>query len=82
MKKKDKIINKTYFDVKVDVLLPAVLHYRVMAETAEEAASMIKNLQPNGIKHRLVGRKEFKITVYDAGSNMIKFIKNLMGILR
>jgi len=72
----------TYFDVKVEVLLPATLTFRVLAEDAKQAAELIKNKQPNGVNYRLSGRKDLKLTVYDAGSTMIKFMKNLVGILR
>lgn len=71
-----------YFDVRIEVMLPATLHYRVLAESPEKAAEMIRNLPPNAVKHKLQGRREFKLTVYDAGSTMIKFIKNLLGVMR
>jgi hypothetical protein len=70
---------KYYFDVKVECMLPATLTYRVYAETPQQAAEMIKGLTPTMVKHRLIGRKEIKLMVYDAGSSMIKFIKNLFG---
>lgn len=73
---------KYYYDVKVECLLPATLTYRVHAETPEKAAEMTKSLSPNSVRHRLIGRKELKLSVSDAGSNMIKFIKNLVGIIR
>jgi hypothetical protein len=70
---------KHYYDVKVECLLPATLIYKVLAETPEQASEMIKNMQPVGVKHKLIGRKNLKLSVYDAGSNLIKFIKNLAG---
>ena len=76
MKKEEK--PKVYFDVKVECMLPATLTYRVLAEDAEQAANMIKNLSPNYIKHKLVGRKEIKLSVYDSGSTIIRFIKNFL----
>lgn len=82
MKKSKEPIVKKYFDVRVECLLPATLHYRVLAETPEEAAELIKKIQPNSVKHRLPGRKELKLMVYDSGSTIIRFIKNLVGILR
>jgi len=83
MKKNKPIIkDKKYYDLRVEVMLPATLHYRVLAEDAEQAVEMIKNLQPTTIKHRLNGRKEFKLTVYDSGSTIIRFVKNLMGIVK
>lgn len=70
---------KKYFDVKVEVMLPATLHYKVLAEDPEQAITLIKNQSPVGVKHKLAGKKELKIMVYDAGSTMLKFIKNLAG---
>lgn len=75
--KKPKI--KKYFDVKVEVMLPAVLTYKILAETPEEAVALIKGKQPNSVVHKLHHRKELKIMVYDAGSTMIRFIKQLFG---
>lgn len=70
---------KYYFDVKVEVMLPATLTYRVLAEDAQQAADLIKQVQPNSVHHRLIGRKELKLTVYDAGSSIIKWMKKLVG---
>jgi hypothetical protein len=39
---------------------------------------LIKGKSPNGVQHKLIGRKELKVLVYDAGSTMIKFIKKLL----
>lgn len=70
---------KFYYDVKVEVMLPATLTYRVLAEDAQKASDMIKNMQPITVKHRLIGKKEIKLTVYDAGCTVIKYVKNLLG---
>lgn len=74
-----KIKPKFYYDVKVECLLPATLIYKVLAEDPIQAATLIKNQSPVGVKHRLAGRKELKLSVYDAGSSMIRFVKNLFG---
>lgn len=70
---------KFYYDVKVECMLPAVLTYRVLAEDPRQAAELIKGHSPTGVKHRLIGRKELKLSVYDAGSSMIRWMKNLLG---
>lgn len=70
---------KQYYEVKVECLLPAVLTYKVLAEDANQAADLIKGKAPNSIQHRLVGRKELVLKVYDAGSNMMRFMKKLLG---
>lgn len=70
---------KYYFDVKVECMLPATLTYRVLAEEASQAADMIKGMSPVGVKHKLAGRKELSLKVYDAGSSMMRFMKKLIG---
>lgn len=70
---------KFYFDVKVECMLPATLTYRVLAEDAQQAAELIKGTQPNSVQHKLIGRKELKLTVYDAGSTMIRWMKRLVS---
>jgi hypothetical protein len=79
MDAKSKLPVKKYFDVKVECMLPATLIYRILAENPEEAATLAKRVQPTSVQHKLSGRKELKLTVYDAGSNMIRLIKNLFG---
>jgi hypothetical protein len=70
---------KFYYDVKVECMLPATLTYRVYAETPQQAAEMIRGTSPTMVKHRLIGRKELKLMVYDAGCSMIRLMKNLLG---
>ena len=82
IKKEAKIVlpkPKTYFDVKVECMLPATLTYLILAEDAEQAADLIKGQSPNSVQHKLVGRKEIALKVYDSGSCMIRFVKKLMG---
>jgi hypothetical protein len=70
---------KLYYDVKVECMLPATLTFRVLAETPEQAAELIRGMNPIGVKHRLIGRKDSKLSVYDAGSTMLRWMKNLLG---
>lgn len=71
---------KHHFDLKVETLLPATLIYkRVLAESPEEAIKLIGRLTPNNVQYRLPGKRDRKITIYDAGTLMIKFVKNLLG---
>jgi hypothetical protein len=70
---------KFYYDVKVEVMLPATLTYKILAEDATQAVELIKGKQPNSINHKLIGRKELRLKVYDAGSSMIRLIKELFG---
>ena len=70
---------KLYYDVKVECMLPATLTYRVLADDPRQAAELIRGMSPIGVKHRLVGKKDIKLTVYDAGCSMIRWMKNLLG---
>ena len=70
---------KFYYDVKVESMIPATLTFRVLAETPEEAAGLIRGMNPTSVKHRLLGRKDLKLSVYDAGSTMMRWMKNLLG---
>lgn len=69
---------KFYYDVKVDITMPATLTYKVFAESPEQAAEMISHMQPNQVQHKLHQKKNLKITVYELGSCMIKFIRKLV----
>ena len=70
---------KLYYDVKVECMLPATLTFRVLAEDAQQAADLIRGQNPISVKHRLVGRKDLKLSVYDAGTTMLRWMKNLFG---
>jgi len=74
-----KIKPKLYYEVKVECMLPATLTYRVLAEDAVQAAEMIKGKSPNSVAHKLIGRKELVLKVYDSGSSMMRFMKKLLG---
>jgi hypothetical protein len=77
MQKKESIKQKKYYDVFVTAMIPATLTYRVLAETPEQAAELYKNQQPIAVKHKLAGRKESKVSVSEAYSSIIKFIRKL-----
>jgi len=68
---------KKWFDIKIEAMIPATLTYRIFAEDEHEAMKLIKNKQPDNVKYRLLGRKELKIMVFDSGSNLMRFVKNL-----
>ncbi len=70
---------KYYYDVKVECMLPATITYRVLAEDPHQAAELIRGKQPNQVHHKLIGRKELVLRVYDASSSMMRFMKKLVG---
>lgn len=75
--KKPPVVIKKYYDVKVEAMIPATLTYRVLAETPEQAAELYKFQQPIGVKHKLAGKKESKLSVSEAYSSIIKFVRKL-----
>jgi len=77
MNNKDKKVLK-YFDVRIEGLVPATFHYKVLSESAEEAFKKIdsKKEKPNHIEYKINHFKKIKCKVYELGSSMIKFIKN------
>lgn len=82
MKKEEKPIIKQYYDVKVETWLPATVVYRVLAEDEEEAVKLIKNSSPINVKYKLIGKKDIKLTVYQAGTTLIKLVKQLSSRFR
>lgn len=68
---------KKWYDVKLEVLMPATVVYRVLAENEESALDEIKvSTIPTSVKYQLLKKKNIKATIYDAGSSMIRYIKN------
>lgn len=79
-KKKEQPKIKQYYTVKIESTGPVLLTYRVFAEDENEAFEMIKK-NPNQSmseppKHSLSKLKRLKATVYQAGSSLIKLVKN------
>ena|ERR1035441_10394596 len=70
---------KYYYDVKVECMLPATLTYRILAEDPRQAADLIKGKSPNTVQHKLIGRKELHLKVFDAGGSMMRFMKKILG---
>lgn len=67
---------KTYYDVKVECMLPATLTYKVLADDEQQALELIKNKAPNNVKPNLLMKNIIKATVYLSGSSVVKFVKN------
>lgn len=69
--------NLRYFDVKVEVMVPAVVVHKILAESPEEAlAKAEKGDQPiNDVKYSLVKRKNINIAVYDSGTHNLHIRK-------
>jgi hypothetical protein len=73
---KEKPKEKKYFEVKAEIIVPAIITYRVLAEDEEDALEQIKKIPPNGFKPNLSLKKMIKAIVYNSGSTMIKLVKH------
>jgi hypothetical protein len=74
-KAKPKVKQLRYYDVKVEVICPTTLTYRVYAETESDALELIKKISPTSIKPDINRKKLVKASVYDAGGSIIKHTK-------
>jgi hypothetical protein len=72
-------IQKKLFDVKINSKVDAILTFRILAETPEQALELIKNASPMNVQYKLNARRDVKAMIYDAGSLIIRFTKNLLG---
>jgi len=69
---------KKYYDVRIECMVPATLTYRVFAENFDEAIELTKRQQPIHYKYKVTEKKDIKISIYDAGTSLIKFVKNMI----
>jgi len=69
---------KSYYDVKVECMVPITLIYKVLADDEQEALELFSKKTPTQMKPNLLLKKIIKATVYTSGSSMIKFVKNYM----
>lgn len=67
-----------YYDVKLEVKLPATITYRILAESPEKAFELSKRATPTGVKYNIAHKLDIKAIVYDSGTTMIRFIKNFI----
>ena len=79
-KEAPKPLVKKHWTLKVEAMVPATITYQILAETPEQAITLIKTSAPKHVQYKLVGKKNLKATVYDLGSSMIRLVKNLAGI--
>ena len=79
IQKQAKPVDKQYYDVKIECMLPATLTYRVLAESAPQALELIKGKSPNSVQHKLIGRKELMARVFNSGGNLLQHMKKLLG---
>lgn len=68
-----------YYDVRVECMVPATITYRILASSPEDALVKTRHSPIYGIQYRIPARKELKATILDAGTSIIRFVKNLAG---
>lgn len=80
MNKKETPVKKekSYFDIRVECLMPATVSYRILAEDENDAFNQIKNKQPNNIKYNFNLKRNIKATVYVASSSIVKLVKHFI----
>jgi hypothetical protein len=70
---------KTTFEVELRVEVPAIMIYRVFCETPEEAAEEVERIRrttaPNSVRYELPKHRSSRMTVKEAGSSLIRFVK-------
>jgi hypothetical protein len=77
-------MEKKYYSVKVDSLVPTTLEYKVLADDPEDAINEAKKRvhKPDNIQYRLPERKDKQVSVYTWGTFMLHIKRTLVGILR
>lgn len=68
-----------YYDVKIEVTMPGVLMYRVLADSPEAALEKALRNQPVNVRPNLARARKIKAMIYESGSMVTKLVKNLMG---
>lgn len=82
-KPKPKVVPKPepkpeYYTVKVECMVPAILEYKILAKSPEEAAELISKTHPTATKPNYSKKRITKITVYLLYQSVIKFMRNFL----
>jgi len=67
---------KKYYDIKIEANVPAVFHYRVLADNEEEAAKLVSEKDFLFVKYSKEKRKNLVMKIYDYGTILLRFIKH------
>lgn len=62
---------KKNYIIKLEVMVPAVLHFKILASSPEEALEQINKLAPIQIKPDIKRRRNLKATVCESGYSSI-----------
>ena len=69
------VTERKLYTVKLEVMAPVELTYKIWAETPEEAAELRSAVLSGPPKPNLMRKRNIKATVYRYGTVMIEFIK-------
>lgn len=69
---------KKYYSIQIEANVPAILHYKVFANSPEEAEILIKNKQPSKIEYKLNKRKNILLKIYKFGTCILHKVKSLI----
>lgn len=70
--------NPKYYLVKIECNVPAVMFYKVLASSEEEAFKAVDRLNPYKIDYSVNQKRKIKTTVIDYATGIIKFIKRFI----
>jgi hypothetical protein len=73
---KTGIPEKRYYTVELEAMVPAIIRYRILAETPEEALAQLDRTPPlERPKTKMQGMRKQVAKVYLWGTNMLQLIK-------
>jgi hypothetical protein len=67
---------KKWFDIRLECMVPCIVQYRVFADDEQDALQQMDKKTPSSVKPNILRKKNVKATIYDAGSSLIRYIKN------
>jgi cephalosporin hydroxylase len=70
------IIVEQKYDVVLETLIPATIHYQVTAKSPEEAIQKINNMKPVNVQHHTAHKRNIKVKVCDIGSAIVRLLKS------
>ena len=72
----DKQMDKKYYTIKLEALVPTTLTFKVLAKDEKEALEKMQKELPISHKPNFMKRKNIKAIVYEFGNLLIKLTKN------
>lgn len=67
-----------YYIVKIEAEVPAVIHYKILANSPGHAESLIKYRDPVRIEYNPKKRKNLTLRIYESGTAILHILKSLL----